>query len=154
MWPELFGGVQLHISSGIGPYSSDRIVLVGASLGTGVAIALAANHDAAAIVLEAPYLSALDVASTHYPIFPVNWLMLDRFRSDLVIRDLHIPVLMVHGEEDDVIPISSAKKLFELANEPKTFVSIAGGNHVVLDLPNVFPHVCEWIDVRASITRP
>jgi uncharacterized protein len=135
-------------------YDSDRIVLVGASLGTGVAIALAATHSAAAIVLEAPYLSALDVASTHYPIFPVNWLMLDRFRSDLAIRDVHIPALMVHGEEDDVIPISSAKRLFELANEPKTFVSVAGGNHLVLDLPDVFSHVCEWIDARTSTTRP
>jgi hypothetical protein len=68
-------------------YDGDRIVLMGASLGTGVAIALAATHEAAALVLEAPYLSALDVASTHYAIFPVSWLMLDQFCSDLVIRD-------------------------------------------------------------------
>jgi uncharacterized protein len=135
-------------------YHSDRIVLMGASLGTGVAIALAAAHDAAALVLEAPYLSAVDVASTHYPIFPVRWLMLDQFRSDLAICDVHIPVLIVHGEEDDVIPISSAKQLFELANEPKTFISVPGGNHLVLDLPDVFPRVCQWIDARASVTRP
>jgi fermentation-respiration switch protein FrsA (DUF1100 family) len=68
-------------------YGGDRIVVMGASLGTGVATAL---------VLEAPYLSALDVASTHYPFFPVRRLMLDQFRSDLAIRDVHIPVLMVH----------------------------------------------------------
>jgi fermentation-respiration switch protein FrsA (DUF1100 family) len=42
------------------------------------------------------------------------------FRSDLAIRDVHVPVLMVHGEDDDVIPLNSAKRLFELANEPKT----------------------------------
>src|SRR5208282_5361681 len=71
----------------------DRIVLMGASLGTGVAITLAATHDAAALVLEAPYLSALDVASRHYKIFPVRWLMLDQFRSDLAIRDVHVPVV-------------------------------------------------------------
>ena len=52
-------------------YDGDRIVLMGASLGTGVAITLAATHEAAALVLEAPYLSALDVASRHYGIFPV-----------------------------------------------------------------------------------
>ena len=68
-------------------YGGNRVVLMGASLGTGVATAL---------VLEAPYLSALDVASTHYPFFPVRRLMLDQFRSDLAIRDVHIPVLMVH----------------------------------------------------------
>ena len=134
-------------------YDGDRIVLMGASLGTGVAIALAATHEAAALVLEAPYLSALDVASAHYAIFPVSWLMLDQFRSDLAIRDVHIPVLMVHGEEDDVIPLNSARRLFELANEPKTFVSVPGGNHLVLGLPDVFPRVCEWIDARTLVAR-
>ena len=107
---------------------------MGASLGTGVAIALAATHEAAALVLEAPYLSALDVASGHYAIFPVSWLMLDQFRSDFAIHDVHVPVLMVHGEEDDVIPLNSARRLFELANAPKTFVSVPGGNHLVLGL--------------------
>jgi fermentation-respiration switch protein FrsA (DUF1100 family) len=131
-------------------YGGENIILMGASLGTGVAIALAAAHGAAALVLEAPYLSALDVAQTLYPIFPVRWLMLDQFRSDLAIRDVRVPVLMVHGEEDDVIPIGSARRLFELANEPKTFVSVPGGNHLVLGLANVFPRVCEWIDAKTT----
>jgi len=134
-------------------YHGNRIVLMGASLGTGVATALAATHEAAALVLEAPYLSALDVASAHYPFFPVGWLMLDQFRSDLAIRDVHVPVLMVHGEEDDVIPISSAKRLFALANEPKTFMSVRGGGHLVLELADVFPCVCEWIDEKTLISR-
>jgi uncharacterized protein len=132
-------------------YDGDRIVLMGASLGTGVAIALATTHEAAAVVLEAPYLSALDVASARYPIFPVSWLMLDKFRSDLAIRDVHVPVLMVHGEEDNVIPLNSATRLFELANEPKTFVSVSGGNHLVLGLVDVFSRVCEWIEARTLI---
>ena len=131
-------------------YDGNRIVLMGASLGTGVAIALAATHEAAALVLEAPYLSALDIASAHYPFFPVRWLMLDQFRSDLAIRCVHVPVLMAHGEEDDVIPISSAKRLFALANGPKTFMSAPGGGHIVLDQADVFPRVCDWIDARTS----
>jgi fermentation-respiration switch protein FrsA (DUF1100 family) len=132
-------------------YGGEHVILMGASLGTGIAIALAATHEAAALVLEAPYLSALDVASAHYPIFPVRWLMLDQFRSDLVIGDVRIPVLMVHGEGDDVIPISSAKRLFELANEPKTFMRVPGGNHLVLELADVFPRVCEWIDAKTTV---
>jgi uncharacterized protein len=131
-------------------YDGNRIVLMGASLGTGVAIALAATHDAAALVLEAPYLSALDIASAHYPFFPLRWLMLDQFRSDRAIRCVHVSVLMVHGEEDDVIPISSAKRLFALANEPKTFMSAPGGGHIVLDQADVFPRVCDWIDALTS----
>jgi hypothetical protein len=79
--------------------------------------------------------------------------MLDQFRSDLAIRDVHIPVLMVHGEEDDVIPISSAKRLFELANESQTFVSVPDGGHLVLELADVFPRVCEWIDEKTLISR-
>jgi uncharacterized protein len=132
-------------------YGGEHVILMGASLGTGVAITLAATHEAAALVLEAPYLSALDVAQTHYPIFPVRWLMLDQFRSDLAICDVHVPVLMVHGEEDDVIPINSARRLFELANEPKTFMSVPGGNHLVLELADVFPRVCEWIDAKTTV---
>jgi len=60
---------------------------------------------------------------------------------------------MVHGEKDDVIPISSARRLFELANEPKTFLSVPGGEHLVLDLPDVFSRACEWIDAWTLI-RP
>jgi uncharacterized protein len=132
-------------------YGGEHVILMGASLGTGIAIALAATHEAAALVLEAPYLSALDVASAHYPIFPVRWLMLDQFRSDLVIGDVRIPVLMVHGEGDDVIPINSARRLFELANEPKTFMRVPGGNHLVLALADVFPRMCEWIDAKTTV---
>jgi fermentation-respiration switch protein FrsA (DUF1100 family) len=134
-------------------YDGDRIVIFGASLGTGVATALAVSHEAAALVLEAPYLSALDVASAYYPHFPVRWLMLDRFRSDLAIRSIHVPVLMVHGEEDDVIPISSARRLFALANEPKTFVSVPSGGHLVLERADVFPRMCEWIDEKILVSR-
>lgn len=127
-------------------YGPDRIVLVGESLGTGVATALAAAHDAAALVLDSAFLSAADVAAALYPIFPVRYVMLDPFRSDLSIDKVKIPVLMVHGEADQVIPISSGRALFERANQPKAFVSVPGGEHLVLGLPAVFPRVREWID--------
>lgn len=131
----------------------DHIVLMGESLGTGVAIALAATHEAAALVLDSPYSSAVEVAAAHYPIFPVNSLMFDRFRSDLVIGDVHIPVLVLHGDEDDVIPINLARRLFDLANEPKTFMLVSGGKHLVLGLPEVFPRVREWIDEKTGVAR-
>jgi uncharacterized protein len=63
-------------------YESDHIVLMGESLGTSVAIALAATHEAAALVLDSPYSSAVDVAAVHYRMLPVRWLMFDQFRSD------------------------------------------------------------------------
>src|SRR3984893_12944795 len=106
-------------------YHGDRIVLMGESLGTGVAIALAATHEAAALVLDSPYSVAGEVAAVHCAVFPVNWLMFDLFRSDLAIGEVHIPILVVHGDEDDVVPISLARRLFELANEPKTFMQVS-----------------------------
>jgi fermentation-respiration switch protein FrsA (DUF1100 family) len=134
-------------------YNGDRIVLIGESLGTGVAITLAARHEAAALVLDSPYSSAVEVAAAHYPIFPVNWLMFDRFRSDLAIGGVHIPILVLHGDEDDVIPISLARRLFELANEPKSFMVVSGGKHLVLGLAEVFPRVRAWIDETAGVAR-
>jgi len=129
-------------------YEGDRIVLMGESLGTGVAIPLAATREAAALVLDSPFLSAVDVAAVHYRLLPVRWLMFDQFRSDLVIRGVHIPVLIVHGDEDRVIPINLARRLFEQANEPKTFINVAGGGHLVLGSTEVYVHVREWIDTK------
>jgi uncharacterized protein len=126
---------------------------MGESLGTGVAIALAATHEAAALVLDSPYSSAVEVAAAHYAIFPVNWLMFDRYRSDLAIGDVHIPMLVLHGDKDDVIPISLATRLFELANEPKTFIQVSGGKHLALGLADVFPRVREWIDEQTGVAR-
>ena len=132
-------------------YGGDRIVLMGESLGTGVAVALAATHEAAAVVLDSPYSSAVEVAAAHYAVFPVKWLMFDQFRSDLAISDVHIPILVLHGDEDDIVPISLARQLFELANEPKTFMRVPGGKHLVLGLAEVFPRVREWIDEKTGV---
>ncbi|MGH6796121.1 MAG: alpha/beta hydrolase [Methylocella sp.] len=134
-------------------YDGGHIVLMGESLGSGVAIALAATHEAAALVLDSPFSSAVAVAAAHYPMFPVNWLMFDQFRSDLAIGDVHIPILFLHGDEDDVVPIRLARRLFELANEPKTFMLVSGGKHLVLGSAEVFPRVRAWIDENTGVAR-
>ena len=77
--------------------------------------------------------------------------MLDQFRSDLLISDVRMPLLMIHGERDRVIPINSGRRLFQLAKEPKTFLAVPGGGHVVL-AASVFPQLCDWID-RAVAAR-
>jgi uncharacterized protein len=127
-------------------YGADRLIIVGTSLGTGVAVALAAKREARALVLLAPFLSAMDVAGRRFPFLPVRWLMRDPFRSDLRIRRVRMPVLVIHGESDPIIPISSGKRLFGLANEPKTFLSVPGGGHIVLDANGAFAKMCDWLD--------
>lgn len=134
-------------------YQRNRIVLMGESLGTSIATVLAGGHDAAALVLDSPYSSAVDVAAAHYWMLPVRWLLFDRYRSDLAIPNVHIPLLIVHGDEDDIVPITLARRLFDLANEPKTFMTASGGGHLVLGSADVFPRVREWIDARTSVTR-
>jgi fermentation-respiration switch protein FrsA (DUF1100 family) len=110
-------------------HPAERIVLWGESLGTGVAIAIAAEQPVARLVLEAPFLSAVDIAARAYPIVPVRWLMKDQFRSDLRIAKVTAPVLIVHGERDAVVPIASGQRLYELIKGPKRFMRITGGGH-------------------------
>lgn len=134
-------------------YAARSLVLVGESLGSGVATQLAARREAAALVLDSPFSSAADVAQMRYGFLPVRWLMLDQFRSDAAIRDVRMPVLIVHGDRDDVVPIALGRRLFELANEPKSFVLAPGGRHLVLGLPEVFPRVARWVDATLSARR-
>jgi fermentation-respiration switch protein FrsA (DUF1100 family) len=114
-------------------WPSSPVVLWGHSLGSGVAVALAAQHPVAKVILEAPFSSTVDVAAARFPIVPVRWLMLDQFRSDQRIEKVHAPLLIMHGDQDWVIPIRFGERLFKLAHEPKRFVRIAGGNHDDLD---------------------
>ena len=110
-------------------YPADRIVLWGESLGSGVAVALAAERKVARIVLEAPFLSAVDVAAGVYPYLPVRWLMKDQFRSDLRVAKVTAPVLILHGDRDAVVPIASGQLLYKLITAPKRFVRVAGAGH-------------------------
>jgi uncharacterized protein len=130
-------------------YSGKRLVLIGESLGGGVATILASRHNAAALILDAPFLSALHVAQSRYWMFPVRYLMRDPFRSDLVIGSVHMPVLMVHGAEDDVVPIEEGRLLFARANEPKKFIAVPKAGHLVLGSPGVFSQAAAFIDAYA-----
>jgi len=106
-----------------------RIALWGESLGTGVAVALAAEKPVTRMVLDAPYTSALDLARANHWYLPVRLLMKDQFRSDLRVAKVTAPVLVMHGDRDEVVPISSGQRLYKLITSPKRFVRLAGGGH-------------------------
>ena len=114
-------------------YPANRIVVWGESIGSGVAIALAATQTVAAVVLESPFTSTLDVGAKAYWFAPVWLLMKDTFRSDERIGKVRAPVLILHGTLDTVVPFAFGERLFALANEPKSFVRFARGNHNDLD---------------------
>jgi fermentation-respiration switch protein FrsA (DUF1100 family) len=114
-------------------YPADRIVLWGHSLGSGVAVALAATRPVAKLILEAPFSSTVDVAASMFPIVPVRWLMLDQFRSDQRIDAVKASILILHGDRDFVVPVSLGERLFQLAREPKRLVRYPAGGHDDLD---------------------
>lgn len=105
-------------------------MLLGESLGTGVAVLLAARRPVAAIALEAAYSSVADVAASHYWWLPVRALIRNPFRADAAVAAANAPLLIMHGEADTVIPIAIGRRLFELAREPKSFVSLPGTQHM------------------------
>ena len=110
-------------------YGADRIVVWGFSLGTGVAVALAAEQRIGKLILEAPYTSTVDVAASLFWFMPVRLVMRDQFRSDEHIARLKVPLLIMHGTDDPAIPIVFGERLFALAREPKQFVRFPGGGH-------------------------
>jgi len=114
-------------------YSADRIVVWGFSLGTGVAVAVAAEAPIGKLILEAPYTSLADVAASAFPVFPVRLAMKDPFHSDQRIARVKAPLLVMHGARDATIPIVFGERLFGLAHEPKQFVRFPDGGHNDLD---------------------
>lgn len=114
-------------------YPAKRIVLWGESVGTAVAIALAAQREVGALMLDAPFTSAADVGAAAYPFAPVRWFMNDTFHSDERIAHVEAPLLVLHGEQDRVVPISFGERLFKLAREPKRMVRFPLGGHDDLD---------------------
>ena len=122
------------------------IVIYGESLGTGVAVATALNHQPGAVILEAPYSSAVDVGVTRYPWLPVSLFMKDRYESHKMIGEITAPVFMVHGELDKVIPIALAKKLYAAASQPKEAVWLRDAAHNDLYSKGAFELIARFIE--------
>jgi uncharacterized protein len=108
---------------------SKRLILLGQSLGSGVVVQMATEFEVRGLILLSPYLSIPKVAMHHFPFFPAGLLIQDRFENDRKIAGIHVPLLIVSGSRDDVVPESQAKKLFALANEPKEFRELPDRGH-------------------------
>lgn len=118
-------------AEGIGP---ERIIIWGESLGTAVATRLAAAHPASALILEAPFTSMADIARSRYPFVPVDLLLRDRFDTLRRIAGVTIPLLVIHGEQDKLIPIDMGRGVFEAATtKHRSFwaAEAAGHNNLV-----------------------
>lgn len=101
----------------------DKIIVWGRSLGGAVAVDLASRRRVGGLILEISFVTAFRVL-THIPLFPI-----DKFDSISKIRDVHYPVLIIHGTKDEVIPIWHGERLFKDANEPKSSFWVEGAGH-------------------------
>jgi fermentation-respiration switch protein FrsA (DUF1100 family) len=108
---------------------SQRIIVWGTSLGGAVAIDLATQRHAAGLILESTFTSAGDEARVIYPYFPVAPFLRNKFNSVDKIRRLTLPIFIMHGSHDTIVPLRLGRDLFAAANEPKEFFEIAGADH-------------------------
>jgi uncharacterized protein len=115
-------------------YAVKQLVPWGESLGSGVAVALAAEKPVGRVILEAPFTSAAAVAGARYWYFPVRLLMKDQFRSDERIGKVTAPVLILHGARDRAVPFAMGERLFEETKAPKHIVRFVEGDHEDLDM--------------------
>tara|TARA_B100000965_G_scaffold371329_1_gene360154 strand:- start:11 stop:829 length:819 start_codon:yes stop_codon:yes gene_type:complete len=96
-----------------------NLILYGESLGTGVATHLAQNKNYAGVILETPFTSMIDTAKKFYPYIPVSLLLKDKFENYKKIKNINSPILVMHGEVDQIVPFFMGKKIYELANKPR-----------------------------------
>ena len=109
----------------------ENIIVYGESLGTGVATHLSQNKNFAGVILETPFTSMIDAAKTFYPYIPVSLLLKDKFDNKIKIKNVRAPVLIMHGEADQIVPFSMGKKIYEIANEPKYSYFTKNDNHMM-----------------------
>lgn len=106
-----------------------RVIFWGTSLGGAVAVDVAMHRKVCALILESTFTSAKDMAKIHYPFLPTRFIMRSEFNSKDKLPKIKVPLLMIHGKEDEIVPIVLGKELFAAANEPKEFYEINKAGH-------------------------
>ncbi|ULE34163.1 alpha/beta hydrolase [Mycobacterium sp. IDR2000157661] len=133
----------------------DEVVYFGESLGAAVAVELATEHPPSALVLRSPFTSLGDAGAVHYPWLPVRWLLMDRYPSLERIAAVRVPVLVVAGDRDDIVPASMSRRLFEAANEPKRWLLVPGAGHNDLELlagPRMLDEIGRFLSEHGTAT--
>lgn len=143
---------------GVKTYPGHPVYVVGQSLGTSPAIHLAAHRSVAGAVLISPFKSMLSLVWSKLPYFPTSLILKSPFRSDLDIARVTAPILVLHGDSDDLVPLSSAQELVGLAKSKVVLDVIAGAGHVVgLFEPDMISRIDRFIGIgeapQAKATR-
>jgi fermentation-respiration switch protein FrsA (DUF1100 family) len=110
-------------------FSTEKIVIFGRSLGAAIAAHLASRHTPGALIIEAGFVSIPELGGKLYPWLPVRWLVRFAYDTAAYLSKVSCPVLIVHSPDDEIIPFTQGRKLFENAIQPKRFLQIRGGHN-------------------------
>lgn len=108
---------------------ASRLVYFGESLGSAVAIGLAAEHPPAALIVRSPFPSLVDVGRIHYPFLPVRLVLEDDFAAVDDIGRVTCPVLVIAGDQDRIIPLALSRRVYEATSATKELVIVEGADH-------------------------
>ena len=125
---ELFGDLQLAYNEIKKRYEEDKIIVLGYSIGTGPATKIASANNPKLLILQAPYYSLTDIVRHQYPIVP-GFLLKYKFRTDNFIRECRMPIIIFHGDLDEVIYYRSSVKLKEIMKTTDTLNTLQGQGH-------------------------
>ncbi len=123
-----------------------KVFVYGQSLGCAVAIELTLRRHANGLILEAPFLSVREMAKVHYGWLPVGGLITTEYNNAGKIGTVHVPLLILHGDQDETVPYTHGQRLFALANDKKQFYTIKGAGHNDIDLTGGEPYFKAFAD--------
>jgi uncharacterized protein len=145
---------ELLRREGVAP---EDIIVYGESLGSGIAVQVAADKEVAGLVLDAPYTSIVDVAAESYPYLPVRPFIFDRYETMRFLPRVTAPLLVMHGEEDRVIPVAMGKAVYAAANAPKEIVTFPHAGHSDHHLYGSYDELFRWVEAlraKAHVREP
>ena len=119
-------------------YNDSDIIIYGRSLGTGIAANLASSSAVKAVVLEAPYFSIPDLFSSYLPVYPMSAMSKYKLPTGEFLKDVSSPVIVFHGTNDDVIPLSCSEKLKPCLKPKDKFLVIKDAGHNDLNKSKIY----------------
>lgn len=137
----------------LGAGGAKKIILFGRSLGAAIATEMATRFESQGLILESPFVSIAEMARVLFPFLPIGPLLHTRYDVRATVKKINVPLLVLHGDRDEIIPFEHGKLVFEAAPEPKRFFAIAGASHndtVVAGGENYFEQLKQFVDWSAS----
>jgi fermentation-respiration switch protein FrsA (DUF1100 family) len=134
----------------IGTDAETKIILFGRSLGAAIAAEMATRFASQGLILESPFISIAEMARVVFPLLPIGPFLQTNYDVREKIKKLKVPLLVLHGERDEIVPFEHGKAVFDAAPEPKKFFAIAGAAHndtYTIGGATYFTELKQFIDV-------